>query len=79
MRVTDVMAVLIPNTPGTLAQLLEKLAAADVSVEYLYSTLQLAADSMAGIVLRVDDLEKAEGALRNENIRLLTQEDVCRR
>jgi len=61
---TEVLMIETANEPGVLAQIAERLADADVNIEYVY----LAGDRRAEkglIVLRPSDIEKAQGALRD--------------
>ena len=60
---TDVLRAEIPDTPGGLAQaVIEPLARAGVNVEYIYAYGERPAEK-AVVVLKVDDLERAERAL----------------
>ena len=60
---SDVLTIETENKPGVLATIAERLAKAEVNIEYAY----LAADPKAAkglIVLRLSDVEKAQRALR---------------
>ncbi|HWN23582.1 MAG TPA: ACT domain-containing protein [Candidatus Sulfotelmatobacter sp.] len=60
---SDVLTIETENKPGVLATIAERLANAEVNIEYAY----LAADPKAAkglIVLRLSDVEKAQRALR---------------
>ena len=60
---TEVLRVEIPDTPGGLAQtVIEPLAQAEVNVEYIYAYGERPSGK-AVVVLKVDDLEKAEQVL----------------
>ena len=60
---TEVLRVEVPDEPGGLAKaVIEPLAEAGVNVEYVYAYSQRAGDK-AVVVLKVDDLDKAEEAL----------------
>ena len=74
-KLTDVLAVSVPDKPGGLAMVLEKLAENEIVVEYLYSFVRNAGDS-ALIIFRVDKLPEAVEALTSAGIRLLSQEEV---
>ncbi|MGQ9555602.1 MAG: ACT domain-containing protein [Anaerolineae bacterium] len=64
---TDVLRAEIPDTPGGLAQaVIEPLARAGVNVEYIYAYSERPAEK-AVVVLKVDDLEKAEKALGGQS------------
>ena len=55
---TSVIAVAIPDTPGTLDKVLKILSDNDISLEYLYAFVGRAS-SDAVVVIRVDDPKKA--------------------
>ena len=60
---TEVLRVEVPDEPGGLAKaVIEPLAEAGVNVEYVYAYSERAGDK-AVVVLKVDDLNKAEEAL----------------
>ena len=56
--ITNVIAVTIENRPGGLNAVLKILAAAGISVKYIYSTIQ-SLSGEAVIMMKVDDAEKA--------------------
>ena len=59
---TPVIAIDIDDNPGGLGAVISKLSANDVSVEYLYAFLSKLT-SGAKVVLKVDDMSKAEEIL----------------
>lgn len=60
---TQVLRVEIPDIPGGLAQaVIEPLAQAGVNIQYTYAYSERSADK-AVVVLKVDDLEKAQQVL----------------
>ena len=75
VKLTDVLAVRVPDTPGGLADVLDRLNAADIAVEYLYSFVRNTGDH-ALIIFRVDKLAEAVKVLRDAGITLLSQEEV---
>lgn len=75
VKLTDVLAVSVPDRPGGLADVLDALAQENVSVEYLYSFVR-SLDGHALIILRVDQLEKAQQVLEKEGVKLLSQEEI---
>lgn len=75
VKLTDVLAVSVPDKPGGLADVLDALAAESVSVEYLYSFVR-SLDGHALIILRVDKLEQAQQVLEKEGVKLLSQEEI---
>ena len=62
VKLTDVLAVSVPDHPGGLAEVLEALSGHDIVVEYLYSFVRNAGDH-ALIIFRVDKLDEAEKVL----------------
>ncbi|NLO86670.1 MAG: ACT domain-containing protein [Clostridiales bacterium] len=75
VKLTDVLAVSVADTPGGLADVLKTLSDNDITVEYLYSFVRNAGDH-ALIIFRVDRLEDAVRVLSEANVKLLTQEEV---
>ena len=75
VKLTDILAVAVPDEPGGLSMVLRILSEADISIEYLYSFVRNAGKD-ALIVFRVNELEKAVEVLEKKNIRLLSQEEV---
>lgn len=75
VKLTDVLAVSVPDKPGGLAGVLQALADKDIGVEYLYSFVRNAGDH-ALIIFRVDKLPEAEKALTEAGVRLLSQDEI---
>ena len=75
VKLTDVLAVSVPDEPGGLAQVLRGLADAGVTLEYMYSFVRHTGKN-ALIIIRVDKPEAAVRALNEAGVQLLTQEDV---
>jgi hypothetical protein len=59
VSVTQVLAVSIEDTPGSLSRVLRILADADISIEYLYAFITRKKDS-AYVIFRVEDAVRAE-------------------
>ena len=75
VKLTDVLAVSVPDEPGGLATVLEALAQKDIAVEYLYSFVRNSGDH-ALIIFRVDKIEEAEKVLNQAGVKLLSQDEV---
>jgi hypothetical protein len=60
VMLTDVIHLHCPNKAGALGEILERLAIADVSIEYMYA---FAEGDMANIIVRPTDIAKCEKAL----------------
>lgn len=70
---TPVVAVMIPDVVGGLHKVLTVLTAAQVNLEYMYSTLAGKQTGNAYMILRVENVKKAEEALRNGGFCLAEQ------
>lgn len=75
VRVSDVLAASVPDTPGGMAHVLSLLTDAGISIEYLYSFVRNAG-SHALLVFRVDELDKAAQVLADNQVKMLTQDEV---
>ncbi|GAB4273983.1 MAG: ACT domain-containing protein [Coriobacteriia bacterium] len=62
--ITGMLAVQVPDRPGGLADVLERLGEADVNVEYAYAVVPPGGDSAVG-VFRVEDVDAAVMALQD--------------
>lgn len=71
---TPVVAVMVPDVVGGLNKVLTVLTKAQVNLEYMYSTLAGKESGNAYMILRVEDTQKAEEALREAGFRLADQE-----
>jgi hypothetical protein len=60
----DVLMIESGNEPGTLARITERLAKADVNIEYAYMAASPKSDK-AMMILRFSDVEKARRALQD--------------
>lgn len=60
---TEVLAVEIPDRPGSLAEILEALVKADIAVEYTYAFLSVKNIGHAYMIFRVDDNALASATL----------------
>ena len=60
VKLTDVIHLHCPNKAGALGEILEQLATAEVSIEYMYA---FAEGDMANIVVRPTDIVRCEKAL----------------
>ncbi len=71
---TDVLVVKIGHKAGSLQELLKMLCENDINIEYMYG---LSIDGeKASIVLKADNLEKAEKLLEKNNVVTLSETDV---
>lgn len=78
VKLNDILAIAVDDTPGGLSKALNVLTEAKVVIEYMYAFIGKA-DGKAMTVIRVDDEPKAIEALKNGGVALLTTEDISAR
>ena len=74
---TPVLGVMIPDEPGGLNQVLQVLNEAAVNVEYMYAFLGGKQANSAYMIFRVQDVEAAEQALAQRDIKVLDQDQMA--
>ena len=74
-RLTDVLAVSVPDKPGGMAKAVRVLTDEGISIEYLYSFVRSTGNN-ALLIFRVEEIEKAEKALAEAGFTMITQEQV---
>ncbi len=67
---TRVVAVVVPDRPGGLAETLRALRKHGINVEYMYSAVRRAGEH-AILILRVDELGRTTEALRAAGVKVL--------
>jgi hypothetical protein len=67
VKLTDVVAVEVPDRPGGLADILDVLDRAQVNVEFMYAFTEKPL-GRAALVFRFDDPDRALGLLEKEQI-----------
>ncbi len=77
IKVTDVVGVKIGDEPGRLSEALAVLDRADINLEYLYAFMSRT-EKHAYVVLRVEDNDAAESALREAGFKIITLADVAK-
>lgn len=75
VKITDVIGLTVPNTPGALAIILQYLSAAGVFIEYLYS---FSNGDGANVVIRPSDLAACERILLEKRVDLIAASDLYR-
>lgn len=73
VRITEVVAVEIPDSPGGLCCVLEELSVHEIAVEYMYAFL---GSAKAMVILKIDDVEKASLILNSSKINLIHSDEV---
>lgn len=74
VNVTSVVAVKMDDEQGALYDVLSALEDKDINIDYAYAFT--APGSGAYVVLRVDNVELAENALKAKGLSLLTEEEL---
>ncbi len=72
---TDVIAVIVEDTPGGLNNVLDPLTAQGINVEYMYAFANPKGNN-AIMIFRFDDLERAISILQDKSIKIIKGEDV---
>ena len=75
VSLTEVLAVEVPDHPGGLAGILDKLSAANLNVEYMYAFVCRATEK-AVVVFRFEDVDHAVATLQSSGISVLRAETV---
>lgn len=74
---TKVLAVEIPDKPGSLLNTLTVLGESGINLEYSYAFTTTKKD-VAYMILRVNDNEKASDVLLKSGVRLVGQEEISK-
>ena len=74
VKITDVIGCKLEDRPGGLARIVKVISAIGVNMEYMYAFLTKTDN--AYLVIRVEDNDAVEAALRARGIPLLQEEDV---
>jgi len=72
---TDVVAVEVPDRPGGLAAVLDRLGQGGVNVEYMYAFVEKSS-GQAVLVFRFDDVTAALKTLEAAQVRVLANDEV---
>ena len=73
-RLSDVLAVEIPDVPGGLNKVLKTLSAAQVNLEYMYAFLGEV--NKAFLIMKVAHIDRAESTLELGGFHLVDQENI---
>ena len=66
-QMTPVLAVVVPDEPGSMAKIVRILAEKDITVEYAYAFITRSVDT-ACLILRVKDAERAGRELKEHGV-----------
>jgi hypothetical protein len=78
VKVSDVVAIQVPDQPGGLMQILDVLETARINVEYMYAFTSKQEDKGV-LVFRFDDADAAIQALQNNHINVVDSLELFRR
>jgi hypothetical protein len=75
VSLTEVLAVKIPDKPGELGRLLQTIEKQSINIEYVYGLTE-SNKHHAVLIFGFDDLDKAVRVLSEENITLISMEEL---
>ncbi len=75
-RLSDVLALEIPDVPGGLNKVLKTLSAAQVNLEYMYAFLGGKEVDKAFLIMKVAHIDRAEATLTTAGFNLVNQEQI---
>lgn len=75
LKITEVVGVKIGDAPGKLSEALKVLDENKINMEYLYAFMART-EKHAYVVIRVEDNESAETALKNAGFKIITEADI---
>ena len=75
IKITDVVGVKIGDAPGKLSSALKVLDENNINIEYLYAFMART-EKHAYVVIRVENNDAAENALRDKGFKIVTEADV---
>ncbi|MBO4693644.1 MAG: hypothetical protein J5659_04570 [Clostridia bacterium] len=76
VRANNVIGVELADKPGSLSKVLSLLTEGGVNVEYMYAFVTPGNSNSAYLVLRARHNEKAEKILADNNIKMLSEDDI---
>lgn len=71
---TEVLIIKVPHVAGSLQNILSEIAKENVSIEYMYGLSVESTD--ASIVMKTNELEKAQEVLKNIHIDTMTEKEI---
>jgi hypothetical protein len=73
--ITPVVAVEVPDRPGGLADILDRLGRDNINVEYMYAFVEKRSDN-AVVIFRFDELERAVAMLQAAGVTIIPGEKL---
>lgn len=77
VSITKVIAVVMPDVPGSMAKVIRDASDAGVNIEYIYA-FGAASRNSAYLVIRAEDNAAAEKILLDKGYTLVTEEEVSK-
>ena len=77
VKISDVIAIVMDDAPGGMAQALEVISENGISIEYMYACIGKTSGK-ALMVLRTEDIDKAEKILDENGFGLVSPGDIYR-
>ncbi len=75
VRVSEVLAIAVEDTPGALSKALDVLEKNSIEIEYIYAFIGKT-DNRALVVVKVKDMDKASRVLTDADIYVLRDDEV---
>ncbi len=75
VKLTDVIAVEVPDRPGGLAELLRQVDKSGINIEYMYA-FTFGRGDRAIMILRFDDVDDAIEKLKAKNVNIVGEVDL---
>lgn len=73
--ITDVLAIEIDDSPGSLLKAIDTFSERDLNIEYMYAFTQKRGDK-AVMIFRFEDIDAAKTALREEGYSIVKKIDI---
>lgn len=77
VSLTDVIAVGIPDTPGSFAKVVRMMSEAGISIEYMYAFISRT-NNKAYVIMRLENPEKGVAVMKENNVQILSGDEVYR-
>ena len=75
-KINNVIGVELTDKPGSLASVLQLLTESGINVEYMYAFVTPGDRDSAYLVLRAQNNDKAEQILKDNKIKMLSENDI---
>ena len=75
LTASEVLVIEVPDKPGGLASVLERLQGSDLEIEYMYAFSQKSGESGL-LIFRFNDPDKAVQLLSKTGVRILSEEEL---